>query len=99
MQWVNSLPDPDKVTLKELNEDTTVYLIPEYDDDDHKDKILKNIYKDIFEEQLEGWWNDERDYPVKRDFKTFKQWFHVEFHSLIVDLVGTELVDDEYILS
>lgn len=91
-QWINSLPDPDNVTLEELNEDTTTYLVPEYDDDAHREWVLKKVYKDIFEEQLYGWWADEKDWPTKRDLKTFKQWFHVEFHSMIIDLVGTELL-------
>ena len=94
-EWINSLPDPEDVTLEEINEDSTVYLVPEYDDDDHRDLILKKVYKDIFDEQLEGWWADEKDWPPKRDLKTFKQWFHVEFHSMIIDLVGTKLVDEE----
>ena len=38
-QWINSFPDPDGITLEELNEDTTSYLIPEYDDDDHRDRM------------------------------------------------------------
>ena len=94
-QWLLSLPDPDDITLDELNEDTAVYLLPEYDDDAQRDRILKKIYKDIFEEQLEGWWVDEKAWPAKRDMKTFKQWFHIEFHSMIVDLVGTDLIDEE----
>ena len=94
-QWINSLPDSDDFTLEELNEDSTVYLLPDYDDDNQRDRILKKIYKDIFEEQLESWWLDEKDWPVKRDLRTFKLWFHVEFHSMIVDLVGTDLIDEE----
>lgn len=95
LNWVNSLPDSDKVTIEELNEDTAVYLVPEYEDDDQRDRILKKVYKDIFEEQLESWWIDEKYYPAKRDLKTFKQWFHVEFHSMITDLVGTDFIDEE----
>ena len=93
-QWVNSLPDPDSVTLEELNEDTTAYLVPEYDDDSQRDRILKKVFKDIFEEQLDGWWTDEKDWPVKRDMRTFKQWFDVEFHSVVIDLVDDVLIDE-----
>jgi len=94
-QWINSLPDPDGVTLEELNEDSTAYLIPEYDDDNQRDRILKKTFKDIFEEQLDGWWQDEKNWPVKRDFRTFKQWFDVEFHSVVIDIVDADLIDEE----
>jgi len=94
-QWINSLPDPDGVPLEELNEDSTAYLIPEYDDDNQRDRILKKIFKDIFEEQLDGWWQDEKNWPVKRDLRTFKQWFDIEFHSVVIDIVDADLIDEE----
>jgi len=94
-QWINSLPDPDDVTLEELNEDSTAYLVPEYDDDNQRDRILSKIFKDIFEEQLDGWWQDEKDWPVKRDLRTFKKWFDVEFHSVVIDVVDAVLIDEE----
>ncbi len=91
----NSFPDPDGITLEELNEDTTSYLIPEYDDDDHRDRILKKIFKNIFEDQLASWWIDEKDWPVKRDLRIFKQWFDVEFHSIVEDIVNDVLIDED----
>jgi hypothetical protein len=59
-----SLPEPDDATLDELNHDTSAYLIPEYDYDNQRDRILKKIFKDIFDDQLAGWWTDENDWPV-----------------------------------
>ena len=94
-QWLLSLPDPDDTTLDELNADSTAYLIPEYDDENQRDRILKKVFSDIFEEQLGGWWTDEKDWPIKRDFKTFKQWFDVEFHSVIEDFVEGEIIDED----
>lgn len=94
-QWVNFLPDADEITLEELNEDVTAYLVPEYNDDNQRDRILSKIYKEIFAEKLDEWWQDEKDWPVKRDLRTFKQWFHVEFHSIVVDVVDGELIDED----
>jgi len=94
-EWLMSLPEPEDVSLQEINEDNSVYLIPEYEDDFEKDKVLKLIYKEIFEEQLEGWWRDEKDWPKKRNLSLFKKWFDVEFHSVVIDLVGNELVSEE----
>jgi hypothetical protein len=30
LQWLNSLPDPGKFTLDEVNQDSTTFLLPEY---------------------------------------------------------------------
>ncbi len=94
-EWLLSLPEPDDVTLDEINEDNTVYLVPEYEDDDERDRLLKILYKELFEEQLEGWWTDEKDWPKNRNLTMFKKWFDVEFHSVVIDLVDAELLDYE----
>ncbi len=93
--WLLSLPDPDDVTLEEINEDNAVYLVPEYEDDNERDIILKKMYKTIFEEQLEGWWTDEKDWPKNRSLTMFKKWFDVEFHSVVIDLVDDVLVSQD----
>lgn len=85
--WLNSLPDPENLTLDEVNRDQTVFLLPEYEDDHEKEKLLKRYFKQIFEEKLNGWWQDPDVWPSKRGLKAFKEWFDVEFHSLVFDLV------------
>jgi hypothetical protein len=94
-QWLRSLPEPEDVSLEEINHDNSVYLIPEYEDDNERDKLLKKFYLEIFEEQLEGWWLDEKDWPKSRNLGMFKKWFDVEFHSVVIDLVGEDLSSEE----
>jgi hypothetical protein len=94
-EWLMSLPDPSDATLKEINDDNSVFLIPEYEDDSHKEKLLKKMYKAVFEEYFEDWWRDEKDWPKNRNLSIFKKWFDVEFHSVVIDLVGTELIPEE----
>lgn len=93
-QWLRSLPDPEDASLAEINEDNSVYLIPEYEDDSEKEKVLKLVYGEIFEEQLDDWWRDEKDWPKDRNLTLFKKWFDVEFHSVVIDLVDDELVSE-----
>jgi hypothetical protein len=81
------VPDPD--------DERTVYLIPEYDDDDEAWEILEDIYTEIFERELEGWHTEESAWPQDRTFAMFKEWFDVEFHSVVQDLCAYELEDDE----
>lgn len=93
-EWLQSLPDPCYVTLEELNEDSTAYLIPEFEDDSEREKILKKLFDLIFEDQLYGWWEIREDWPQRRDLRTFRNWFDLRFHSVIEDLVDDALVDE-----
>ena len=87
LHWLNSLPDPVKYTMNEVNADQSAFLLPEYEADDKKENLLKKYFKQIFEEKLNGWWQNPDTWPSKRDLKTFKEWFDVEFHSVVFDLV------------
>jgi len=84
-EWLLSLPDPCDETIAEINEDSSVYLIPEYNDDEARDEILKGSFDMIFEDQLADWWTREDDWPQNRNLKMFKKCFSVEFHSTVED--------------
>ena len=87
LEWLNSLPEPANITLEELNEDSTAYLLPEYEDDSEKVKVLKKYFPMIFQEQLNDWWVDPKGWPTNRNLKMFKEWFDFEFHCMVFDLV------------
>ena len=99
LDWLRGLPDPVSAdtTLDSLNDkqDGHVYLLPEWDDHEQRDRLLREGYDVIFENELAGWWTDEAAWPKKRTFKVFNEWFDVQWHSLLVDLVDGPLVDDE----
>lgn len=96
LDWLKTQDDKlEDLTLERLAEDSTAYLIPELWDDKAQDEILKVLYADLFEEELEAWWQDETVWPKKRSFKTFEEWFEVDFHSLVFDLCLEPLYDEE----
>jgi len=95
LKWVLTLPDPANVTLKELNWDNTLYLLPEYTFESEEEEILAHYFDLIFEEELSGWWTNEADWPADRGLDTFKKWFDFEFQSMIVDIVDAPLTDEE----
>jgi len=45
--------------------------------------------------ELEGWHLDESAWPVDRTFKKFRDWFAIEFHSVVEDLCDFPMVDDD----
>ena len=81
-------PDP--------NDERTIYLIPEYDDDVEAMEVLANGFDIIFEEELAGWHTDESAWPKNRTFEMFRKWFSFEFHSVVEDLCNYEISDDDY---
>src|SRR5260370_18675826 len=56
LDWVCSLDDESKdLTLESLNEDSTVYLIPEIWEDSDREEFLKTCYDILFVAQIKVW--------------------------------------------
>lgn len=98
LDWVNFI-DADGVvlTLDEVSEDCTAYLTPEIEDDDELKKFLGENYNLLFEQELAEWIWDEAQWPASRGLSTFLEWFSVEFHSVVLDVVegGLAVVADD----
>lgn len=95
IDWAAKLDDSG--FIPDAEGEHTVYLIPEYDDDLEAMEILSQGYEDIFEMQLSGWHLDESAWPKNRTFAMFREWFVIEFHSVVEDLCDYPAVDDEFL--
>ncbi len=82
------------MTLADGNEESTVYLVEVEDQDDFEEWLASN-YRELFEEELNGWYTDPELWPQERSLKTFKKWCSFELHSVIFDKGGAPLFDDE----
>jgi len=87
LDWLGTLPDPTKISLKQINEESTSYLLPSggLDETDPR-RLLKSVFQAVFETELESWWRDTADWPDTTDFKLFQKWFKVEYHCMTWDL-------------
>ena len=95
LEWVRNLPDPEAtVSLEDLGQDTTAYLIADSEAENF-DRWLRGNYGIMFEEQLWGWWTDEAHWPTKRDLWMFGEWFDVEVHSMVFDLANTDIIHED----
>jgi len=96
VDWINSIDTSDDflVTLESVNKEKTVYLIDE-ESAEHLDKMLENNYMIFFENELNNWYLDENVWPNNLTLSLFNKWFDIECHSIIEDLVGTPIIDDE----
>jgi hypothetical protein len=93
LDWAAQLDDSG--LLPNVEGEQTVYLIPEYRDDDEAQEVVEEIYSDVFENELFGWHTDESAWPAQRDFTTFLEWFTIELHSVVEDLCADEIIDDD----
>lgn len=80
------VPSPD--------DEQTVYLVPEFEDDDEREAILKAVWAELFERELLDWHMDPEDWPQNRTLAMFREWFRIEMHSIVEDLVDGPLEDD-----
>ena len=72
----------------------SAFLLPEVDlEEDLKEWVEENALW-LFEFQLSAWTEDEGAWPATRDLKTFKEWFRIDIHSVVVD-VGDDDIEGE----
>jgi len=103
IDWVKSAGEfPMEMTLEEANDDSEAFLVPAYDSqndpiDGTEDAIkwVEKRWRMFFEHILMSWTGDEKEWPKKRTLKMFREWFSVEYKSMVWDM-GTEplMVED-----
>jgi hypothetical protein len=87
LDWLHRADETSgEVSLAELRQDPTIYLLPEYDSEEETGRHLRKFCCEIFEEQLDGWYRVPSAWPSDRSFRVFKQWFDFHFHSVLFDL-------------
>jgi len=97
LDWLNALPDSIEIfTLQDLRSDCMTFLLPEYGDDAEAETVLKRVYREIFEMELQGWDLNEEHWPTNRDYANFRKWFDVEQHSEAIDFSGETIRKEDY---
>lgn len=91
LDWVNFIYPDDPITE---TEEGTIYLIRERESNEEIEKWLKRNFDKIFQNELNDWHTDEEEWPQKRTFKLFQEWFDYEIHSMILDLEDTRITKD-----
>jgi len=82
LDWINALyPD-----LPEDGTESAVYMVKSQLSRADAEKWLKRHFSKIFDNELIGRHTDEDDWPQKRTYKVFKQWFDIELHEQVVDI-------------
>lgn len=95
LDWLH-VADPTscELTLLDLVREPTIYLIQECETDEEVAEVLNELCKEIFEEQLSGWYTDTSTWPRDRSFDVFCRWFDYQHHSMLIDLCGESLIHE-----
>ena len=85
--WANSLDPQDPVSVDELDEKETVYLVPERDSNEQIEKLLqRSLWREIFEQELFAWHTDEHSWPENLSYAMFREWFDIKICSMVFDV-------------
>ena len=104
IDWVKSAGEfPMEMTLEEANDDSEAFLVPAYDCqmdpiDGTEDAIkwVEKRWRMFFEHILMSWIGDESEWPKKRTLKMFREWFSVEYKSLVWDMGVEPLMVEDF---
>lgn len=88
VDWINSLEDSagEQVSLEEVNQEATTYLIPELEDEEALDDLIEERYLDLLENELFSWEEDESLWPGDIDRALFDEFVEVELSFMVFDL-------------
>ena len=73
----------------------TVCLLPELELEEDVQEWVEDNVSWLFEFQLAAWTDDESVWPQVRDLKTFREWFTVDIHSVVVDVADDDIEGEE----
>ena len=73
----------------------SAFLLPEFELVEDVQEWVEDNFCFIFEFQLAAWTDDESAWPTVRDLETFREWFLVDIHSVVVDIAEDDIEGEE----
>ena len=97
VDWANSVgPEEEPYSINDFSTDCSVILLPVVDSDEHAEAFIKDIFQDLFELELSSWIVVDEMWPENITYKMFLEWFDVEFHSMVFDLLQSDIQKEPY---
>ncbi len=72
----------------------SAFLLPELELEEDLQEWVEDNAPWLFEFQLAAWTDDESMWPANRDLQTFREWFRIDIHNVVVD-VGNDDIEGE----
>lgn len=97
LDWIKRVdPNPPNITLDQLRLEQNAFLVPDdLDGQQDAEKWVQRRWQMFFEGFLAEWYTVESWWPQKRTFKMFKDWFDVQYHSMVWDMAAKEPITYE----
>ena len=83
------------VTVSRVKAYGSAFLLPEFDLEEDLQEWVEENAPWLFEFQLSAWTEDESTWPPTRDLKTFRAWFRIDIHNIVVDMAEDEIKGEE----
>lgn len=101
LDWLQSAdPHPlENITLADLGNDGDAFMIPGGDIVDgveDAEKWVEKRWRMFFEYTLGEWLTDESMWPQKLTLKMFREWFDIEYRSMVWDLVDAPILIEDW---
>ncbi|MBI3656096.1 MAG: hypothetical protein HY232_06710 [Acidobacteria bacterium] len=97
LEWLRTLTDGNVPgTLAELQQDCTAILIPAFDSNEEGQSFVETLYEPLFEMELAEWDRRVDLWPPQRTLALFREWFEVEIHSIVVDVLDAAIEKEDY---
>ncbi len=82
----------DKAAPPLTDDESTIYLLEESDlNEQNLKERMKSCYKNIFFEELEGWFTDKNRWPKDITWKEFTSYFHISYQSMVIDTLDEDI--------
>ena len=69
----------------------SAFLLPEFELEEDLQEWVEENAMWLFEFQLAAWSDDESSWPATRDLKTFRDWFRIDVHNVVVDAADDDI--------
>ncbi|MDZ4808055.1 MAG: hypothetical protein SGI96_07260 [Bacteroidota bacterium] len=92
MDWLRKMYFPEEPP--QLSGESTVYLLPEYETVKETEKYVKKNFDRIFGSELWSWDTEEKNWPAKRNYKLFTEWFDIKFSCMAYDMANYPVIKD-----
>src|SRR3954467_5241003 len=73
----------------------SAFLLPEFELEEDVQEWIEENAGWLFESQLSNWTDDESAWPQNRDLQTFRSWFRIDIHSIVVDVGDDDIQGEE----
>jgi hypothetical protein len=99
LDWIMRVdPNPPDITLVEPRSEPDSFLISQRGIETEQDAVrwVHRRWKMFFELFLFDWYTEESWWPQQRSLKMFKEWFDIQYSSLVWDLANEPLAHDDW---